>query len=372
MKILIVEDDMTSQMMLKSMLTDHTLTLVDSGEAGLEKIIADTPDIIILDINLPGIDGYETCRQLRLLPKTVSTPVIFLSSYTELKDRLEAYGSGGNDYVGKPFDRTEFVSKIKFFTEIIRKRQIAEQDQKSSEDLIMVMQTSAANLQSISRFIQATLYCDDLDSLYWHFFKAAKEIDLKCVLQVDCDFGKEIRSADGNISNLEYEIMGLSSAAERIHSFGQDRAIYSWGHATLLTRNVGNLIDTIAIFMDALEAGIKLIDTEHKLLQQVEDREKQNTQLEKRVEKSLEEMNYELKEAILSLGLLSVLEVDDEELLNEIMDRFNNEIRSELKILKGNNQIILDLIGDLRNPPPELESLMEIDGENDDGGISFL
>ncbi len=69
-----------------------------------------------------------------------------------------------------------------------------------------------------------------------------------------------------SLSQLELEIMKLSNSVERIHSFGKDRAIFNWGDARLLTRNVGEMIDIIAIFMNALAAAVTALQNEQQLI----------------------------------------------------------------------------------------------------------
>ncbi len=361
-KLLIVEDDATSQLMLKGMLKEHTLMIVDSGEVGIEAA-QEAPDLIILDINLPGIDGYETCRQLRKIEQTRATPIIFLSSYTALEDRLKAYGAGGNDYINKPFDATELHTKIKLYSA----QQQASQELANSHDMLIGLQTSAAKIQSISRFIQATLFCHDIDMLFQHFFRTAREIEVGCVLQIHAADMIDTRSSDGTISTLEREILELSSGMQRIHAFGQDRAIFRWNHATLLTRKVGDMIDTIALFMDALEAGIKSVESESKLLKRVATLEAQNTLVRDRVSDTFKVMQISLKDAILSLGIASVLDINDEDRLNDLIDGFSIQIDAELQTLVDNNNIMKALITELRTPPPELQALMNSASNKGDG-----
>ncbi len=370
LKLLIVEDDVSSQVILKGLLSDFQLTIVGSGEEAIEQAV-NCPDLIILDINLPGINGYETCQQLRNTEQTHNTPVVFLSSYSSLDDRLEAYGVGGNDYVTKPYDVVELRTKIiKYSDSILRQRETV-QEVESSHDLLMEVQTSAAKLQSISRFIQATLFCHDIDSLFTHFFKTAREIDVACVLQIHSLDGTETRSTDGGISKLEQEILQMSTNVAHIHSFGNDRAIFRWNHATLLTRKVGDMIDTLAIFMDALEAGIKAVDTESRLLRQVEQLEEQNTLVRNRVAELFGLMNTGLRDAILSLGLVAALDIEDEDHLSDLIDGYSQRIDTELQALKENNHVIQELVSELRTPPPELQGLMEDTGEDDSGIVLF-
>ena len=108
-KILIVEDDPIFQDISAAVFSSYQLEIVSSGEEGVEIAQTFLPDLIVLDINLPEIDGYETCQQLRENSSTEQTPIIFISEYKGLEDRLKAYGVGGDDYFTKPFIPEEVV-----------------------------------------------------------------------------------------------------------------------------------------------------------------------------------------------------------------------------------------------------------------------
>ncbi len=371
-KLLIVEDDATSQLILKTMLSDYTLTIVDSGEAGVDAVKGAEGatggfDLVILDINLPGINGYETCQQLRAMDQYKAVPIIFLSSYTDLDDRLKAYGVGGTDYISKPFDVKELKTKIEMHSSAITRNQEANQVLADSHGLLMNVQTASAKLQAISRFIQVTLFCHDMETLLTHFFKTAKEIGIEGVLQYRSASGDGYQASDGEVTLLEQEILEMSSAMDRIHVFGQDRAIFRWTHGTFLTRKVGEMIDTLAIFMDALEAGIKAIDAEHKLLQQVTRLEVENEAVRTRISGLFKSMTGDLEEAIIAIGMATEMDFEDEERLTEVMDRFGLKIDDELVTMAENNSIMHGLIEDLKTPPPELQGLLDSALEAEDG-----
>lgn len=364
--ILIVEDDITFQLMLKKILSDYSLTVVDSGEAGIETLTNETPDLVILDINLPGIDGYETCKRLRSMEQTSSIPIIFLSSFIELDDRLHAYGVGGNDYISKPFDVTELKTKIELHSKTFEKQKNIEQELKNSHSLLMNVQTSSAKLQSIGRFIQATLFCHDIDTLFQHFFKTTNDLNLKCVLSINSNSGVETRASGAAVSKLEQEILNMSTKVERIHSFGQDRAIFRWRQATLLANNLGDMIDTLAILMDALEAGIKSVDAEAELLQQVEQLEINNDQLRDRISRLFSDMNGDINITIAEFSVVSELDSNDEDKLTDVLNNYKQRIDSELVFMNKNNKVVYKLINELRTPTPELQGLMNAATDNSD------
>ncbi|MEO5343796.1 MAG: response regulator [Gammaproteobacteria bacterium SHHR-1] len=367
-RILICEDDPMTQMALQQVLKEHQLKPVESGEQAIEAAEGFAPELVIMDINLPGIDGYETCRTLRGMDSAHNAQVIFLSSYNSLQDRLLAYGVGGNDYIAKPFDNRELLSKIELHGGIVERHQAAWRSVEESTQLLLQVQTSAGNVQSVSRFIQATLFCHDFDSLYWHFFKTAREIELDCILQISTQDYLDTRSVTGNISNLEQEILDMSSTMGRIHQFGQHRAIYRWSTATLLVRRVGDLIDILALLMDALEAGIKKICTETQLMHQVAQIQESNELMRKRVAEQFATMVTEIQDTIISLGLVDALDEEEEERLAHMVEQTREQIDGELDSLNHNNETVRQLIEELRKPPPELQEMMNASADEEETG----
>jgi two-component system, OmpR family, KDP operon response regulator KdpE len=110
-KVLIVDDDpqfrraMRSALRLRAFVVDEA----DSGETALEKIRADRPDIVLLDVNLPGLNGLECCREIRA---GLDVPIIMLSVRSEPNDKILALNSGADDYITKPFNLEELVARL--------------------------------------------------------------------------------------------------------------------------------------------------------------------------------------------------------------------------------------------------------------------
>ncbi|OLP19855.1 hypothetical protein BST81_03205 [Leptolyngbya sp. 'hensonii'] len=112
--ILIADDIPDSLRLLSGILTERGYNVrgVISGSMVLMAASATPPDLILLDIKLPDIDGYEICRQLKENPKTFEVPVIFLSASHEILDKVKAFEFGGVDYITKPFHITEVIIRI--------------------------------------------------------------------------------------------------------------------------------------------------------------------------------------------------------------------------------------------------------------------
>jgi len=115
LKILIVDDEIVSRTMLQKVLeTISECTTVESGEAALKVALSDNPpDLILLDIMMPGMDGFEVCAQLKAASQTKDVPVIFLSVNTAVEDKTRGIELGAVDYITKPFHMAEVKARVR-------------------------------------------------------------------------------------------------------------------------------------------------------------------------------------------------------------------------------------------------------------------
>ncbi len=113
-RLLIVEDDFDISNMLRIYFAgqDYEVDVAPRGSVALEKTRQNLPHLIVLDIMLPDIDGYEVCRQLRTNTRTSHIPVIFLTQKDERSDRLQGLELGADDYITKPFDIEELKLRV--------------------------------------------------------------------------------------------------------------------------------------------------------------------------------------------------------------------------------------------------------------------
>ena len=111
-KILIIEDDKSVQQLIRMYLVNDGFEVIFSmdGKEGLDKALNDTPDLILLDLNLPKIDGIEICKKVRT---NSDIPIIMVTAKIEELDRLEGLENGADDYITKPFSPRELVARVK-------------------------------------------------------------------------------------------------------------------------------------------------------------------------------------------------------------------------------------------------------------------
>ena len=113
-KILIVDDSINNLNLLERILSKkgYQVGIAASGKLAIETIELTKPDLILLDIMMPGMDGYEVCSQLKASERTRGIPIIFLSALAEVKDKVRAFNVGGVDYITKPFEPVEVVVRV--------------------------------------------------------------------------------------------------------------------------------------------------------------------------------------------------------------------------------------------------------------------
>jgi DNA-binding response OmpR family regulator len=113
-KILIVDDNPTNIELLKQVLGDrgYEIMVAMNGEAALKLVSDIKPNLILLDVMMPGIDGYETCKELKSNDKTKEIPVIFTTARTEPSDIVKGFAVGGVDYVTKPLQIEELIARV--------------------------------------------------------------------------------------------------------------------------------------------------------------------------------------------------------------------------------------------------------------------
>ncbi len=113
--IMIVDDDMDSLLPLRRSLERENYKVIDAynGQEAIRKAIAETPDVILLDLMMPGMDGYEVCNRLKKEMTSKNTQIIMLTARDDVGDKVRGLELGADDYVTKPFNLSELKARIK-------------------------------------------------------------------------------------------------------------------------------------------------------------------------------------------------------------------------------------------------------------------
>jgi diguanylate cyclase (GGDEF)-like protein len=114
-RVLIIDDDPLIAKLVGALLAEDPIESITacSGEAGLLAAQQHQPDLILLDIEMPGLDGFETCRRLKSNPATVSLPIVFLTGAASIEEKIRGWDLGAVDYVLKPFEPAELRARVR-------------------------------------------------------------------------------------------------------------------------------------------------------------------------------------------------------------------------------------------------------------------
>jgi len=127
--VLIVDDDLTARETLVAMLEGehYDLQLAKDGTQALQMLEQIQPDLILLDVMMPGMDGYEVCRRIRSTPQLAEVPIILLTALDDRASLVRGIESGADDFLSKPADRRELTARVRTITRLNRYRMLMEQ-----------------------------------------------------------------------------------------------------------------------------------------------------------------------------------------------------------------------------------------------------
>src|SRR6266699_273740 len=113
--VLVVDDGAANRQLVQAYLSgiDCDVRMAENGESALEQIKADPPDLVLLDVQMPGLDGYEVCRRIKAGPRGRLLPVVMITALNQTDDRVRALESGADDFMAKPVDRVELVARVR-------------------------------------------------------------------------------------------------------------------------------------------------------------------------------------------------------------------------------------------------------------------
>jgi len=159
-EILVVEDTPASLELLTDLLSaaGHAVRPAQDGRMALRSAAARPPDLILLDIRMPGIDGYEVCRRLKADPRTRDVPVIFLSALRDTGNKVRAFEFGAVDYIAKPYQPDEVLARVRTHLDLHRLQsrleELVQERTAQFQQADASLRESQAQLQELAGFLQ--------------------------------------------------------------------------------------------------------------------------------------------------------------------------------------------------------------------------
>lgn len=228
-KILLVDDTPENIDTLGTLLKDYKRQVALNGERALELARKEPkPDLILLDIMMPGIGGYEVCSRLKADKETSSIPVIFLTSKTDRESVLKGFDTGAQDYITKPFDSRELLARVKTQIEIIVNKKKLEKVNDWLEEQVDIR--TAELLESNKQLAKAQKELESLDASKSEFLRIISH-EIRTPLNgimgglnilKDLEIAEVIDVLDKSVERLEnFSISALDISTLRVNSSNQ-------------------------------------------------------------------------------------------------------------------------------------------------------
>jgi CheY-like chemotaxis protein len=264
--IAIVEDNAPQRVILTRLLDNqYQISAFASGEAFLQS--STLFDAILLDIEMPGLNGYETCREVRKRDTGEDIPIIFVSAHDTAPERVAAYEAGGDDFVTKPIAANELRHKLTGIIEHRRKlRELATQSS-TAQQVAFTAMTSMGDLGVTIEFLRQSTASKDYGAIAQQLIEAMSAWGLRGTIQIRGINGNLDRTSEGSMSPLQTSVLETLRDIGRIFEMGS-RAIINYTHVSLLVENlptqdpdkVGRLRDHLAVLAESADIRIASLD----------------------------------------------------------------------------------------------------------------
>lgn len=376
--ILAIDDDKFVQKMIARALNSDSILVRAAvcGEQGVDLANHTVPDIILLDVEMPGINGYETCERLRSNPVTQQVPIIFLSSHSSLRERMQGYEVGGDDYLVKPFENENLQARVKILIKYKNERISLLEQYKLAQKTAVEALTGTSELGLAMRFMEKSIAYETTEELMSGLFEGIERLELNCCAMVQNKLGFSWHTLKEAISPIEKELLELADKDSRFLDFGQ-RTIVNFPMVSLLVRNMplddmeryGRAKDLLPIFLSAVNVKLNSIETQTALRQQnhdmlnsfkdirqnlfdmgstvIDNREGSKTITDKLIQ--------ELHSDLLRMGL----EEDQEDYLVERIDEVINEVMLKLDAGAEIRIVLSFILKKLKSLVEKQETLLE-------------
>jgi len=240
-----------------------------TAEDCLSRLTEAKPDLFLLDVSMPDMDGYTLCRRLKDDWDTQDIPVLFISANDDGETRMACYEAGGDDFIQKPVDPAELLSKLNVAGRIIDEKKALREQAGYAQRTAMAAMVSMGELGVVLQFLSKSFACNTVDELASELLRAMGQYDLQAAVQMR--LGDEVLSLSQNGHNVPLEVSVLNHVRNsgRIFQF-KSRCVFNYGRVTLMVNNMpledsdrcGRIRDNGALLAEGADARLKAIETE--------------------------------------------------------------------------------------------------------------
>lgn len=268
--ILVVDDDpvllAAHSLFVRSF--GYEVVTAENGQQALDLVRShtDTLDLILSDVMMPVLDGYELCRVLKAEPETAEIPVLFVTSLDTLEEKVKGFAVGAEDYIIKPISPGVLDRKLAaLMAHRIRSRAL-QQQLNETRSVAMQAMSYSGDLGQVLEFYKNALNADSFEQVAELLFDVTSNLGLRCTLQIITP-GKVLNFGhNGEVTPLEVNVIELGRSKGRFFDFGP-RTLINYADFSLLTKNMplenperyGIIKDSLGNLCNAIEARVKFM-----------------------------------------------------------------------------------------------------------------
>ena len=268
-KVFAVDDDPTTGLLVATLFgNSYAVETFDAAEACLARLAQQMPDIFLLDVEMPGMDGYELCRRIKASPAGKDVPVIFLSCHDAIDDILAGYDAGAEDYVVKPFEHIGLQRKIENILRIDADRRALRMQAQASDELTSLVMANLDEYAALIRFLRALNECAGHQDVIEATLGLLDAYKLEGSVQIRMRNLEKTFSRAGENWPMEIAVINHVRTLGRIFEF-KSRSVYNFDRITILVTNMplhdpdrcGRIRDDMAIAAESADAKLAAIQS---------------------------------------------------------------------------------------------------------------
>ena len=238
----------------------------ESGASCLARVEEKIPKLFLLDVDMPEMDGYALCRQLKSLPDSKNIPIIFISGLDDLESRLTGYDAGGDDFIVKPYKVAELKQKIEVLRRIHLEKSALQNRLEESDTLTSLVLSNLDEYAILVNFLRALNTCEQPSNVAEAILEMLRSYQLQGALQFRLPKSDMTITHAGEASPLQASIINHVRTQGAIAEF-KNRAAFNFGLVSVLVNNMpihdpdlcGRLRDHLAIAVETVSAKIKAV-----------------------------------------------------------------------------------------------------------------
>lgn len=325
-KILAVDDEPFNLEIIEEILEelDFELQVATSGPECLNMVEGYMPQVILLDVSMPQMNGYEVCKALKANPNTAHIIVMFVSARGTVEERMEGYSVGAEDYIVKPFGHDELKSKLKNLNQVLVEKQSLEKQVEDATSTAFNAMANSSEMGQIVNYVENIGFINDPQELGKALIDCLQSFDLQSNIEFREDDEISHFALSGVCSPIVVELFEMLKNKGRLHEFSH-RILVNYELISLLILNMpdhdpdkhGRIRDHVCFIVSVTEQQLRAIMTKkmlesqqaklnavastvhskfHGLISLLNDNRQNN-------EKVFKQLQEELEERIPSMGL---------------------------------------------------------------------